>query len=148
MFFSLLTCNKIFSLLRPMKTWSCDLMCHIAPMLKCNKCGYDTLAIGLFINASGEEKEFSCFHSRLLLQYLVFSHFWGSRKRSLSLTASRPSRLLILDEMDQLDSKAQHVLYTLFEWPFLSNSRLCLIGKVTTTTTSRGQRSENCRFGL
>lgn len=49
-----------------------------------------------------------------------------------------PSRLLILDEMDQLDSKAQHVLYTLFEWPFLPDSRLCLIGKVA--TASRGQR--------
>lgn len=31
--------------------------------------------------------------------------------------------------MDQLDSKAQDVLYTIFEWPFLPKSRLCLIGK-------------------
>lgn len=34
--------------------------------------------------------------------------------------------------MDQLDSKAQHVLYTLFELPFLPNSRLHLIGKIAT----------------
>lgn len=30
--------------------------------------------------------------------------------------------------MDQLDSHAQDVLYTLFEWPFLPGSRLCLVG--------------------
>ncbi|XP_039596312.1 cell division control protein 6 homolog [Polypterus senegalus] len=36
--------------------------------------------------------------------------------------------LLILDEMDQLDSKGQDILYTIFEWPWLENSRLCLIG--------------------
>ncbi|KAI4800183.1 hypothetical protein KUCAC02_013417 [Chaenocephalus aceratus] len=36
--------------------------------------------------------------------------------------------LLVLDEMDQLDSKSQDVLYTIFEWPYLSQSRLCLVG--------------------
>uniref|UniRef100_A0A3Q2WRV4 Cell division cycle 6 homolog (S. cerevisiae) n=1 Tax=Haplochromis burtoni TaxID=8153 RepID=A0A3Q2WRV4_HAPBU len=39
-----------------------------------------------------------------------------------------PRKLLVLDEMDQLDSKAQDVLYTIFEWPYLPKSRLCLIG--------------------
>lgn len=45
----------------------------------------------------------------------------------LSSSLSFPS-LLVLDEMDQLDSKAQDVLYTLFEWPFLPGSRLRLVG--------------------
>ncbi|XP_072318998.1 cell division control protein 6 homolog [Eucyclogobius newberryi] len=44
------------------------------------------------------------------------------------LTAPGRAVLLVLDEMDQLDSKAQDVLYTIFEWPHLPKSRLCLIG--------------------
>ncbi|XP_066588656.1 cell division control protein 6 homolog isoform X2 [Prorops nasuta] len=36
--------------------------------------------------------------------------------------------LLILDEIDELDSKKQVVLYSIFEWPSLKNSKLILIG--------------------
>lgn len=36
--------------------------------------------------------------------------------------------LLILDEVDQLDSKSQEVLYTLFELPYLNKSKLVLVG--------------------
>ncbi|CAK1603309.1 unnamed protein product [Parnassius mnemosyne] len=36
--------------------------------------------------------------------------------------------LLVLDEIDQLDSKRQSVLYTIFEWPALLSSRIVLIG--------------------
>ena len=38
-------------------------------------------------------------------------------------------RVLILDEVDQLDSKNQEVLYTMFEWPALPKSRLILLGR-------------------
>jgi len=36
--------------------------------------------------------------------------------------------LLVLDEVDQLESKDQSVLYTVFEWPALDTSRLVLCG--------------------
>ncbi|XP_044529907.1 cell division control protein 6 homolog [Gracilinanus agilis] len=51
------------------------------------------------------------------------------RKLEKHMTLEKgPMILLVLDEMDQLDSKGQDVLYTLFEWPWLKNSRLVLIG--------------------
>ncbi|XP_074640064.1 uncharacterized protein LOC141898133 [Tubulanus polymorphus] len=44
------------------------------------------------------------------------------------LTARGPMVILILDEVDQLDSKSQEILYSMFEWPALPKSRLILIG--------------------
>ena len=41
---------------------------------------------------------------------------------------SKETILLVLDEVDQLDSTGQKVLYTLFELPYLANSKLVLVG--------------------
>lgn len=73
------------------------------------------------------------------------------RKLERHLTAEKgPMILLVLDEMDQLDSKGQDVLYTLFEWPWLSSSRLVLIGIANTLDLTdrilpRLQARENCK---
>ncbi|NXG52225.1 CDC6 protein, partial [Psilopogon haemacephalus] len=50
------------------------------------------------------------------------------RRLQKKLTAQGPMVLLVLDELDQLESKGQDVLYTLFEWPQLPGSRLVLVG--------------------
>ncbi|XP_033985650.1 cell division control protein 6 homolog [Trematomus bernacchii] len=63
---------------------------------------------------------------RLLAEKLKAPGGQGGLQRFL--TAPGPAVLLVLDEMDQLDSKSQDVLYTIFEWPYLSQSRLCLVG--------------------
>ncbi|XP_074418085.1 cell division control protein 6 homolog isoform X2 [Larus michahellis] len=52
----------------------------------------------------------------------------GVRRLEKQLTARGPMVLLVLDELDQLESKGQDVLYTLFEWPRLPSSRLVLVG--------------------
>ena len=45
-----------------------------------------------------------------------------------AITTSDAMTLLVLDEVDQLESKDQSVLYTIFEWPALKGSKLALVG--------------------
>jgi cell division control protein 6 len=44
------------------------------------------------------------------------------------ITTSKTNIVLLLDEIDQIDSKCSSDLYKIFEWPYLKNSRLILIG--------------------
>ncbi|XP_024428637.2 cell division control protein 6 homolog isoform X2 [Desmodus rotundus] len=73
------------------------------------------------------------------------------RKLENHLTAEKgPMVVLVLDEVDQLHSKGQDVLYTLFEWPWLHNSRLVLIGIANTLDLTdrilpRLQAREKCK---
>ncbi|XP_077462333.1 cell division control protein 6 homolog isoform X2 [Stigmatopora argus] len=74
----------------------------------------------------------------------------GHKGLQKHLTGPGPAVLLVLDELDQLDSKAQDVLYTIFEWPHLSKSRLCLVGianalDLTDRILPRLQARPNCR---
>ena len=44
------------------------------------------------------------------------------------VVAAQSPILLVLDEIDQLDSKSQQVLYSVYELPHLTNSMLTLVG--------------------
>ncbi|KAF4083430.1 hypothetical protein AMELA_G00141170 [Ameiurus melas] len=86
----------------------------------------------------------------LLAEKLGTSRGHSDVKLEKLLTSSGPTVLLVLDEMDQLDSKAQDVLYTIFEWPYLPKSRLCLIGvanalDLTDRILPRLQAKPHCR---
>ncbi|KAI0213396.1 Cell division control protein [Lamellibrachia satsuma] len=52
----------------------------------------------------------------------------AAQQLETSLSTCKSMVLLVLDEIDQLDSKNQEVLYTMFEWPALAHSKLVLIG--------------------
>ncbi|XP_022103638.1 cell division control protein 6 homolog isoform X2 [Acanthaster planci] len=52
----------------------------------------------------------------------------ASRRLQKTFTSAGQMIVLVLDEIDHLDSKGQEVLYTMFEWPSLPKSRLLLIG--------------------
>ncbi|XP_036442343.1 cell division control protein 6 homolog [Colossoma macropomum] len=86
----------------------------------------------------------------MLAEKLKSSKGQSDGKLEKLLTSSGPTVLLVLDEMDQLDSKSQDVLYTIFEWPFLPKSRLCLIGianalDLTDRILPRLQAKPHCR---
>ncbi|XP_027025403.1 cell division control protein 6 homolog isoform X2 [Tachysurus fulvidraco] len=86
----------------------------------------------------------------LLAEKLGTTRGHSDGKLEKLLTSSGPTVLLVLDEMDQLDSKAQDVLYTIFEWPYLPKSRLCLIGianalDLTDRILPRLQAKPHCR---
>lgn len=44
------------------------------------------------------------------------------------LVTSHKMILLVLDELDQLESKRQSILYSIFEWPAIKKSKLLLVG--------------------
>ncbi|XP_065656490.1 cell division control protein 6 homolog isoform X2 [Hydra vulgaris] len=71
----------------------------------------------IFVRLANELSTTSKYNSKNAFKYLE-NFFVGTGSKIL----------LVLDEIDQLESNNQDVLYKLFELPFLPNSRLTLIG--------------------
>lgn len=74
----------------------------------------------------------------------------AAQQLETSLCSCKSMVLLVLDEIDQLDSKNQEVLYTMFEWPALAHSKLVLIGianalDLTDRILPRLQARPNCK---
>jgi len=68
-----------------------------------------------------------------IMQELSISSTTKSGKNSKAvvekyLMSKHKTLLLVLDEIDQLESRKQSVLYSIFEWPSIPNSKLILIG--------------------
>ncbi|ESO12913.1 hypothetical protein HELRODRAFT_63669, partial [Helobdella robusta] len=66
------------------------------------------------------------------------------------ITSNQQSIILVLDEIDSLDSRNQEVLYTIFGWPSLKNSKLILVGianslDLTDRILPRLQSDESCK---
>nr|XP_045602307.1 cell division control protein 6 homolog [Procambarus clarkii] len=77
--------------------------------LKTSGAIYKTIVSGLGLKLCGTERE-------------------NMRTIEKAITSSKCPILIMLDEVDQLDSKNQEVLYTIFEWPALAGSTLVLVG--------------------
>ncbi|KAL0119612.1 hypothetical protein PUN28_007806 [Cardiocondyla obscurior] len=68
-----------------------------------------------------------------IIQELSISGIIKSEKNNKAiiekyLTSKHKMLLLVLDEIDQLESRKQSVLYSIFEWPSFKNSKLILVG--------------------
>ncbi|XP_011866865.1 PREDICTED: cell division control protein 6 homolog [Vollenhovia emeryi] len=68
-----------------------------------------------------------------IIQELSIPNAMKSRKNSKTvienyLMSRHKTLLLVLDEIDQLESRKQSVLYSIFEWPSIPDSKLILIG--------------------
>lgn len=55
-----------------------------------------------------------------------------SLQQHFAIESSRPTTVLLVDEIDFLATRKQEVLYNLFEWPSLPNSKLLVLGIANT----------------
>jgi len=88
---------------------------RVLPIVNCMTIGTSGGIYGKVVDALCPRKSYSsAIEAQKILETEVIS--------------SKQTILLILDEIDQLDSKSQEVLYTLFELPYLNESKLVLVG--------------------
>ncbi|XP_014204118.1 cell division control protein 6 homolog [Copidosoma floridanum] len=84
----------------------------------------------IYINCTSM-KSATVIYNEIALQLQLMSGKNGKNSKKVIETYLKNSSkmlLLVLDEMDQLETKSQSVLYSIFEWPAIPKAQLMLIG--------------------
>ncbi|KAF7269011.1 hypothetical protein GWI33_017932 [Rhynchophorus ferrugineus] len=85
----------------------------------------------IYINCTAI-KSATAVYSRLIRELNIKSHGKSEKDNLLIvekyLQKKHKMLLIVLDEIDQLETKNHSILYTIFEWPSKPNSRLILVG--------------------
>lgn len=84
----------------------------------------------VYINCTSFTRN-TCIYNKIVEELCLIKHTRNKKVDTIIydyFSNNRKMTLLVLDEIDQLINNKQSLLYTIFEWPSIPNSKLILIG--------------------